>query len=137
MIIIPNPKANCVLGQELEATIHRRPIRSSDGLVNYRLVKRHRTVSSNDNEIAILVQLQSSCPFELKLNGPCVHSGGQLEIHFEMPLITVIQEVHTGKSVQIPDFFEGLDIPVPFCRIISQKVIHRPWQSSLTGRGRS
>src|SRR5690242_697477 len=77
------------------------PPHTTDVLVDDRLVFNHLAAGNADNQVAVSIELQPLGAVEAELNLPWVGAWRQHEVILQLPLVTVIDQVHTGIDVGI------------------------------------
>src|ERR1051325_3000270 len=75
------------------------------------------------HQLALSIDFQLVGPFEVKGNDVRISAGVNDEVILELPLVAVINEVHSGIQVLVSDFGVGRNSSAPLAAILSDEVI--------------
>src|SRR5215213_3347340 len=92
-------------------------------LVTHRLAPANNTSGDMNRQSAVLLNLNTICPAEAKLNFFRVAKGLHNEVIFELLLLAIVNEIHSRIDLMKFYFGEGRDTCAPFRGIRPQYII--------------
>src|SRR6185369_955617 len=82
-------------------------------LINERFGPHQRRASKFDDEPAGCVQLQFVRPFKMKPNALRSSPGPKHEVKFQLPLLSVVDQIDSGIDLPVNDLAKGLNASLP------------------------